>query len=112
MPDVCADFGCELAEFNGHAEHVHLVNFPPTITISPLVNSLKGVSSRRLRQESPELLRHYWRAKRLWSGSYFAGTVAGAPITGPKIRPRLGARQRPEARQRLRSSGARVSWPR
>lgn len=82
MRDVCADFGADLAEFNGEANHVHLlVNFPPTVAISRLVNSLKGVSSRRLRQEFPELARHYWRAKRLWSGSYFAGSVGGAPIS-------------------------------
>jgi len=82
MRDVCADFGCTLAEFNGEANHVHLlVNFPPTAAISRLVNSLKGVSSRRLRQEFPDLRPHYWRAKRLWSGSYFAGSVGGAPIS-------------------------------
>jgi putative transposase len=82
MRDVCADFGAELREFNGEAEHVHLLmNFPPTMTISRLVNSLKGVSSRRLRQEFPDLRRHCWRAKRLWSGSYFAGSVGGAPIS-------------------------------
>jgi putative transposase len=82
MRDVCADFGCQLAEFNGETEHVHLrVNFPPTVAISRLVNSLKGVSSRRLRQEFPDLRRHCWRAKRLWSGSYFAGSVGGAPIS-------------------------------
>lgn len=82
MRAVCAGFGCKLAEFNGEPEHVHLlVNFPPTAAISRLVNSLKGVSSRRLRQEFPDLRRHYWRAKRLWSGSCFAGSVGGAPIT-------------------------------
>jgi putative transposase len=82
MRDVSADFGTELAEFNGAADHVHLlVNFPPTVALSRLVNSLKGVSSRRLRQEFPELARHYWRAKRLWSGSYFAGSVGGPPIS-------------------------------
>jgi putative transposase len=82
MRDVCADFGAELREFHGEPDHLHLlVNLPPTMTISRLVNSLKGVSSRRLRQEFPELARHYWQAKRLWSGSYFAGSVAGAPIT-------------------------------
>ena len=82
MRDVCADFGTELAEFNGEANHVHLlVNFPPTVAVSRLVNSLKGVSSRRLRLEFPDLVRHYWRAKRLWSGSYFAGSVGGAPIS-------------------------------
>ena len=82
MREVCADFGCELAEFNGEAHHVHLlVNFPPTVAISRPANSLKGVSPRRLRQEFPDLRRHYWRAKRLWSGSYFAGSVDGAPIS-------------------------------
>lgn len=82
MRDVCADFECELAEFNGESNHVHLlVRFPPKVALSRLVNSLKGVSSRRLRQEFPELARHYYRANKLWSGSYFAGSVGGAPIS-------------------------------
>jgi putative transposase len=82
MRAVCADFETELVEFNGESNHVHLlVNFPPKVALSRLVNSLKGVSSRRLRQEFPELVRHYWRARRLWSGSYFAGSVGGAPIS-------------------------------
>ena len=82
MRAVCTDFETGLAEFNGEASHVHLlVNFPPEVALSRLVNSLKGLSSRRLRQEFPELRRHYWKADRLWSGSYFAGSVGGAPIT-------------------------------
>ncbi|AKA07456.1 IS200/IS605 family transposase [Streptomyces noursei] len=82
MRAVCADFECELIEFNGENNHVHLlVNFPPKFALSKLVNSLKGVTSRRLRQEYPELVRHYWRAQRLWSGSYFAGSVGGAPLS-------------------------------
>ncbi|WP_406298455.1 IS200/IS605 family transposase [Embleya sp. NBC_00888] len=82
MRAVCADFECELVEFNGENDHVHLlVNFPPKVALSKLVNSLKGVSSRRLRQEFPDLVRHYWRAQRLWSGSYFAGSVGGAPLS-------------------------------
>jgi putative transposase len=82
MRAVCADFETELVEFNGESNHVHLlVNFPPKVALSRLVNSLKGVSSRRLRQEFPELVRHYWRARHLWSGSYFAGSVGGAPIS-------------------------------
>ncbi|MDV8070951.1 IS200/IS605 family transposase [Rhodococcus sp. IEGM 1366] len=82
MRAVCTDFECELVEFNGETNHVHLpVNFPPKVALSKLVNSLKGVSSRRIRQEFPELVQHYWRAQRLWSGSYFAGSVGGAPIS-------------------------------
>ena len=82
MRAVCDDFEVQLVEFNGEVNHVHLlVNFPPKVALSRLVNSLKGVSSRRLRQEFPDLVRHYWRAQRLWSGSYFAGSVGGAPLS-------------------------------
>lgn len=83
MRAVCEDFEVELVEFNGESNHVHLlVNFPPKVAVSKLVNSLKGVSSRRLRHEFPELAQYYWRGKRLWSGSYFAGSVGGgAPLS-------------------------------
>lgn len=80
--EVCTSFECELVEFNGETDHVHLlVTFPPKVAVSHLVNSLKGVSSRYMRRDFPELERHYWRAKRLWSGSYFAGSVGGAPLS-------------------------------
>lgn len=60
MRSVCADFESDLVEFNGEDNHVHLlVNFPPKGAVTKLVDSLKGVSSRRLRQEFPDLVRHY-----------------------------------------------------
>jgi putative transposase len=94
MRAVCSDFETELVEFNGEANHVHLlVNFPPKVALSKLVNSLKGVSSRRLRQEYPELVRHYWQAQRLWSGSYFAGSVGGAPLS--TVRQYIEQQERP-----------------
>jgi putative transposase len=34
-----------------------------------------------MRQEFPDLCRHYWRANHLWSGSYFAGSAGGPPIS-------------------------------
>lgn len=81
MRAVCSDFETQLVEFNGETNHVHLlVNFPPKVALSKLVNSLKGVSSRRIRQEFPDLARHYWRTNQLWSGSYFAGSLGEAPI--------------------------------
>ncbi|SDI45439.1 putative transposase [Actinokineospora alba] len=81
MRAVCSDFETQLVEFNGETNHVHLlVNFPPKIALSKLVNSLKGVSSRRIRQEFPDLARHYWRTNQLWAGSYFAGSRGEAPI--------------------------------
>jgi putative transposase len=108
MRAVCADFGCDLVEFNGESDHVHLlIHFPPTVALSRLVNSLKGVSCRRLRQEFPELGRHYWRAKRLWSCSYFAGSVGGAPLSvlrayiAQQRRPPAAIHPRPEGRSPL-----------
>lgn len=81
MGDVCRDFEATLVEFNGEPEHVLLlINFPPKVAVSHLVNSLKGVSSRRMRMEFPDLARHYYRANKLWSGSYYAGSVGGASI--------------------------------
>ena len=82
MRDVCTAFEAELVEFNGENNHVHLlVNYPPKVAVARLVNSIKGVSSRRLRQEFPDLVRHYYRANKLWSGSYFAGSAGGAPLS-------------------------------
>ncbi|HEY1488537.1 MAG TPA: transposase, partial [Micromonosporaceae bacterium] len=31
--------------------------------------------------ESPDLQQHHYRANKLWSGSYFAGSVGGAPLS-------------------------------
>lgn len=60
MRHVCGGFGAELREFNGETDHVHLlVHYPPSLALSTLVNSLKGVSSRRLRQEFPAHIRRY-----------------------------------------------------
>jgi putative transposase len=78
---VCADFGAELRELNGEDSHVHLlVTYPPTVALAKLVNSLKGVSSRLMRRDFPELERHCWQGH-LWSASYFAGSVGGAPLS-------------------------------
>jgi len=78
---VCEDFGAQLVEMNGEADHVHLlVNYPPSVSVSRLVNSLKGASSRRLRTERPDIAkRYYWRGA-LWSPSYFAASCGGAPL--------------------------------
>ncbi len=54
MADICLSLDSELREFNGEADHVHLlVHYPPSLAVSTLVNRLNGVSSRRLRQQFP-----------------------------------------------------------
>jgi putative transposase len=72
---VCVDFGATLVEMDGEDDHVHLlVAYPPQVAVARLVNSLKGVSARRLRQ-------HYrvrTHREHLWSPSYFAASAGAA----------------------------------
>jgi hypothetical protein len=56
-----------------------LVDYPPKVAVSNMVNSLKGVSSRLLRKERPDIVQHYYKGV-LWSPSYFAASCGGAPI--------------------------------
>lgn len=78
---VCAGFEAHLIEMDGEDDHVHLlVEYPPKLAVSALVNSLKGVSSRLLRKERPDIRDRYWKGV-LWSPSYFASSCGGAPIS-------------------------------
>ena len=80
LTKICSASEVKLVEFNGEKDHVHLlINYPPKLSLSKLVNSLKGVSSRLLRLQHPELEKSYWKNV-LWSPSYFASSCGGAPI--------------------------------
>ena len=57
-----------------------IVEFPPEVAVSSLVNSLKGVSSRLLRQQRPDIRKRSWKGV-LWSPTYFASSCGGAPIS-------------------------------
>ena len=79
--NVCQNFEAKLSEFDGEQDHVHLlINYPPKMAVSRLVNSLKGVSSRLLRKKHSSHLNKYLWKNNLWSPSYFAGSCGGAPI--------------------------------
>ena len=78
---VCNDFGAYLVEFDGENDHVHLlVNYSPKVSISKLVNSLKGVSSRLIRKQKHRCIQKSLWGKNLWSPSYFAGSCVETPL--------------------------------
>jgi putative transposase len=79
--NVCTDFESRLVEVEGEGDHVHLlVEYPPKVSVSKLVNSLKGVSSRLVRKRGyPSIQDALWGGS-LWSPSYFAGACGGAPL--------------------------------
>lgn len=78
---ACVDFEADLVEFDGEDDRVHLlVNYPPKVAVSKLVNSLKGISSLLIRKKNyPSIKMRLWGGA-LWSPSYFAGSCGGAPI--------------------------------
>ena len=73
----------ELVEFNGEADHIHLlISVNPKVQPSKLVNNLKTVSSRLIRKEFKEHLSTvYWRKPVFWSRSYCIISCGGAPLT-------------------------------
>ena len=78
---VCLDFESTLAEFEGEEDHVHLlINYPPKVSISKLVNSLKGVSSRLIRKKGYHTIEKALWGNQFWSPSYFASSCGGAPL--------------------------------
>ncbi|MFD8983570.1 IS200/IS605 family transposase [Streptomyces sp. NPDC059564] len=94
MREVCGKFEAELREFNGDADHVHLlVHYPPKVALSKLINSLKGVSSRLLRAEYTGRTNQVGMGSVFWSRSYFASSCGGAPLT--VIRQYVEAQKRP-----------------
>jgi putative transposase len=77
---VCTDFACELRETGWESDHVNLlVGYPPKVALSRLVNSLKGVSARRVRAANlPEVRNKLW-GEHFWSPSC-AVSCGGAPL--------------------------------
>ncbi len=64
----------------GESDHVHLlVSYPPTISISQLVNRLKADSSRMLRYGNVHLKR-LGKNGAIWSPSYFAASAGSVTV--------------------------------
>jgi putative transposase len=78
IQQVCTECAAEIFTLAVMPDHVHLlVEVDPQYGIHRLVRSLKGRSSRLLRQEFPHLRS---RLPTLWTNSYFVSTVGGAPL--------------------------------
>jgi putative transposase len=75
--EVAKKMDFQVIEFNGEGNHVHsLIEYPPKLSVSQMVNALKGVSSRRYGQAGYKKP----HKEALSSPSYFAISVGGAPL--------------------------------
>lgn len=75
----------EIVIIKGHIgpDHVHLfVSAPPRLSVSQIMQYIKGKSSYQLQQEYPTLKKRYW-GQHIWARGYFcasSGTVTDEMI--------------------------------
>jgi putative transposase len=67
---ISKDFQVKIMEQETDRDHIHILfKTKPTINITKYINSIKGVSSRILFQEFPEIKMKLWKGH-MWSTSY------------------------------------------
>lgn len=71
----CADMNrWKIEELSIQADHVHVfVQMRPEVSVSKMVQLFKGMSSKIIREEFPELKEFLW-GKSFWADGYFAET--------------------------------------
>ena len=67
-------------EWNHDADHIHvLMTAKPNTELSKFINAYKSASSRRIKNEFPQIKQQLWK-EYFWSKSYCLLTVGGAPL--------------------------------
>lgn len=76
--EVAQANGFEIPDMEVMPDHVHMiVDCDPAFGICKCVKLLKGISSRKMREEFPELKK---RLPSLWTHSYFVATVGAVSL--------------------------------
>ena len=74
---ACKNADCKIKDLSKGPDYIYLcLDYEPKVIMSQLVNTLKGISSRYLRQDHPDILQHYYNGA-LWSPSYY---ISSNPI--------------------------------
>ena len=81
LTETLAAWRCQLIEFGGEADHVHLlVDIHPALDISVLINNLKTASARKARNRFEAHLAPFYYKPLFWHRAYFVGSVGGATL--------------------------------
>ncbi|MFW6152384.1 MAG: IS200/IS605 family transposase [Verrucomicrobiota bacterium] len=71
---ICKSKDVEILKGHISADHVHIfVSVPPHISLSDLLKSVKGKTSRKMLMEFKALNRQFW-GRHLWARGYFAAS--------------------------------------
>ena len=72
---ICAANEVIIISGSIQADHVHmLVSVPPKLSVSKLMQLIKGRSSRKMMAEFEELSREFW-GRHMWARGYFAAST-------------------------------------
>ncbi len=75
LREVCTANYVDVVSGSVSPEHVHmLVSVPPSLSISKLVQYMKGKSGRKIMMEFSHLKKRYW-GQHMWAKGYFVVTV-------------------------------------
>ncbi len=81
--EICKSYNVQIIKGHISKDHIHmLVSVPPQLSISKLVQFLKGKTSRKLQQEDKHLSKIYY-GRHFWARGYFA--VTSGTITDEAI---------------------------
>ncbi|MEN8237340.1 MAG: IS200/IS605 family transposase [Pseudomonadota bacterium] len=73
--EICTANYVDIVSGSMIPDHIHLLtSFPPSLSLSKIVQYIKGKSSRKLLSEFEHLRKRYW-GQHLWARGYFAVTV-------------------------------------
>ena len=71
---TCSNLGVHIQKGVLSRDHVHMfISVPPHLSISTVMQHIKGTSSRKVQMEFPELRKRYW-GRRFWARGYFSTT--------------------------------------
>ena len=73
--EVCAANYVDIISGSLSPDHIHLLlSVPPSLSVSKIVQYIKGKSSRKMLQEFEHLRKRYW-GQHLWARGYFVVSV-------------------------------------
>jgi putative transposase len=72
--EICKRNEVEILQGHVSSDHVHMfLSSPPNLSVSKLVQYLKGKTSRKLMMEFRPIQKQFW-GRHLWARGYFAAT--------------------------------------
>ncbi len=83
LREICRDYQFRIIAMEVMPDHVHmLLEAPPKISPTRIIQTLKSISARRMRTEfATEIKKYIWKEGTLWATGYYVGSVSDKATT-------------------------------